>query len=115
MPRENHVNEASIVWVRGSAADYPYLRETTILASSRYRGIGKLTGHTRNVVAYATLTPHAPNYGFSGRFRRRVWIFRKTDPYPIERDHPNYAHACPCEGVKPSSIRAGFPSESGRE
>jgi hypothetical protein len=103
-------DEASIVWLRGGPDDYPYLREVFRLVSGRTRPVRKSPG----LVAYATLRPTASSK-WPGRFDRRVWLFRSTDPYPIERTHPNYAAACPMEAVKPHSIAAGKVSEPGRE
>ena len=103
--------EASIVWVRGGPNDYPYLRETSEWSNTRTRSPRRSQG----LVAYSTLQPNSPKPILHTGFWRRVWRFRETDPYPCERDHPNYENACPCEGVRPHSIIAGRPSISGRE
>ena len=102
--------EASIVWVRGGPNDYPYLRETSEWSNTRTRWPRRRQG----LVAYSTLQPNSPKPLFDTGFWRRVWRFRETDPYPCERDHPNYENVCPCEGVRPYSIVAGQPSIRGR-
>lgn len=105
--------EAAIVWVNGKhPEDFPYLREITFDNGRRGTSPGKVPV---NVVAYSVMRPDAPNDGHPAEFTRRLWHFRDTDPYECDRDHPNYSNVCPCEGVKPSSIRAGQESAGGRE
>jgi hypothetical protein len=102
-PLTKHVNvssEESIVWLRGGPQDYPYLRETAVIAGTRARRSPLFD----EAVAYAVLRPDAAGVS-PGRFLRRMWSFQPgRDPY-----------LSPTQGVKPHSIAAGLRSQLGRE
>jgi hypothetical protein len=107
-PLSRHLDlrsEADIVWVCGRPEDYPYLREFTAKAGSRARRLSRFSG---SLVAYATLTPNAPNVS-PGIFERRVWTFQAGDRETRDGGR------CPMQAVRPRSIQAGRRSESGRD
>lgn len=103
--------EDSIVWKKGSPADYPYLREIICHRTLPADRIGR-----RSIVAYAVLK--CGKLDSRDLYLRRAWRFRvPDDPYPAlwEDRWPWQMGNVPCEGVKPCSIRAGQPSIRGRE
>ena len=102
-----HLNqETKITWLE-EPEGFPYLRETFNLYQFRSRfpirkwqrsKISKLIGYSEISVLAKPM---------HDRFYRRVWYVKvPQDPYPS---------GCPFEAVKPSSIKIGTMSQSGRE
>jgi hypothetical protein len=103
---ENLQSEKSIVWVKGKAGDYPFLRESEHLCHFRERFPVKSLRY--DVIAYATLSENSGKaWGRGGcpqSRRRRFWYLRETDL-------KHYGTTdCPVEAVEPSSISAGQAS-----
>lgn len=97
-------HESSIIWVRGRAANYDYLREHQVQCSSGRRRIPMLD---RSTLVALTLLRHGTPPGPDGLFQRRIWRSKPSDPVT--------GGELPLGAVRPSSIRIGQPSKPGRE
>jgi hypothetical protein len=102
----NLQSEKTVVWVKGKAEDYPFLRESEHLCHFREKFPVKSVRY--EVIAYATHSEHSDKAwgrgGHPGSRRRRFWYLRESDL----KDYGTTD--CPVEAVEPSSIAAGRAS-----
>jgi hypothetical protein len=95
--------EKSVVWVKGEAEDYAFLRECEYFCDFRGRfPVKTLRQPWSEVIAYVTLSQKSGKVG--GRYLRRFWYLRKNDL----KDYGTTD--CPAEAVEPSSIAPGQDS-----
>jgi Family of unknown function (DUF6009) len=100
-------DETKITWLE-EPRQFPYLRERVEHLASRSRfPLGEWRGSkTHRLVGYSEVSVLAQSI-YDG-FYRRIWWFKIIPPDP-------YPKGCPGEAVKPPSVKAGVPSETGRE
>jgi len=104
---EDVEHEDGIVWLEPPER-FPYVRQEVVTAGTRRRPV-PWRGRAGRVVGYATLAPDAPNTGYPGMFRRRVFWVREYDR--SEQPDGPYRTGAPAEAVDPLTVRPGVLGE----
>ncbi len=98
--------ESNIVWLM-DIEKIEYVRETIAQGISRRKGLIKYADFV--VVGYSELTKDAPNTGYPGNFRRRIFWLKEYDRYLQPNDV--YKANSPAEGVDPLTIAPRVPGK----